>query len=57
VDAAGANHSARNAETEYLRLAVSRVVLNVGAMEPRNVEYLNGDRFDLRAANLRLIDA
>lgn len=34
-----------------------RVVLNVGAMEPRNVEYLNGDRFDLHAANLRLIDA
>ncbi len=34
-----------------------RVVLNVSAIDPRTVEYLNGDRFDLRATNLRLIDA
>ena len=34
-----------------------RVVLNVTAIDPRTVEYLNGDCFDLRAANLRLIDA
>ena len=33
-----------------------RVVLNVTAIDPRGVEYLNGDRFDLRASNLRLID-
>jgi hypothetical protein len=31
-----------------------RTVLNVAANDPRPVEYLNGDRFDLRAANLRL---
>jgi hypothetical protein len=34
-----------------------RVALNVMAIDPHTVEYLNGDRFDLRAANLRLIDA
>jgi hypothetical protein len=33
-----------------------RVVLNVGPIEAKTVEYLNGDRFDLRAANLRLRD-
>jgi len=33
-----------------------RVVLSVGAMEPKTVEYLNGDRFDLRSANLRLVE-
>ncbi len=33
-----------------------RVVLNVTGIDPRGVEYLNGDRFDLRASNLRLID-
>jgi hypothetical protein len=33
-----------------------RVVLNVGTLEPKTVEYLNGDRFDLRAANLRLVE-
>jgi hypothetical protein len=32
------------------------VVLNVSALEPHSVEYLNGDRFDLRAANLRLVE-
>jgi hypothetical protein len=31
-----------------------RVVLNVGPLEAKTVEYLNGDRFDLRIANLRL---
>jgi hypothetical protein len=33
-----------------------REVLNVGPIEAKTVEYLNGDRFDLRAANLRLLD-
>jgi hypothetical protein len=33
-----------------------RVVLNVTAIDPRTVEYLNGDRFDLRAANVRLVE-
>jgi hypothetical protein len=33
-----------------------RVVLNVGALEAKTVEYLNGDRFDLRAANLHLVE-
>ena len=33
-----------------------RVVLNVGTIEAKTVEYLNGDRFDLRAANLRLVE-
>jgi hypothetical protein len=33
-----------------------RVVLNVGTIEPKTVEYVNGDRFDLRAANLRVVE-
>jgi hypothetical protein len=37
--------------------SIWHVVLNVLPYEPHSVEYLNGDRFDLRAANLRLVDA
>jgi hypothetical protein len=33
------------------------VVLNLSPFEPHTCMYLNGDRFDLRAANLRLVDA
>jgi hypothetical protein len=33
-----------------------RVVLNVGPLEAKTVEYVNGDRFDLRVANLRLVE-
>jgi hypothetical protein len=33
-----------------------RVVLNVGPLDEKTVEYVNGDRFDLRRANLRLVD-
>jgi hypothetical protein len=33
------------------------VVLNVTPWEPHSVEYLNSDRFDVRAANLRLMQS
>jgi hypothetical protein len=39
------------------RQDISRLLLNVGPIEAKSVEYLNGDRFDLPATNLRLIDA
>jgi hypothetical protein len=35
---------------------IGRVVLNVSAIDPCTVEYVNGHRFDLRVDNLRLID-
>jgi len=31
-------------------------VLNVTAVDPHGVEYKNGDPFDLRLANLRLVE-
>jgi hypothetical protein len=37
--------------------SIWHVVLNVTPWEPHSVEYLNGDRFDVRAANLRLAEA
>jgi hypothetical protein len=49
-------HWRRVANAPFL-LAMWRTVLNLGLFEERSVEYLNGDRFDLRAANLRTVDA
>jgi hypothetical protein len=37
--------------------AIWRVALNLTPWDPRAVEYRNGDPFDLRVANLRLVDA
>jgi hypothetical protein len=37
--------------------SLAHMLLNVGPLEARAVEYLNGDRFDLRAANVRLLEA
>jgi hypothetical protein len=34
--------------------AIWHVVSNVSPLEPHTIEYLNGDRFDLRLANLSL---
>jgi hypothetical protein len=36
--------------------SLAHMLLNVGPLEPRGVEYLNGDRFDLRSANIRLLE-
>jgi hypothetical protein len=33
-----------------------RVVLNLTAVDPRGAEYRNGDPFDLRSTNLRLVE-
>jgi hypothetical protein len=36
-------------------LALWRIVLNLGLFDEGRVEYLNGDRLDLRGANMRLL--
>lgn len=41
---------------ERARCVSDGMVLNLGLFEELTVEYLNGDRFDLRAANLHLVD-
>jgi hypothetical protein len=48
-------HSSSPSNRPYVQ-GIWRVVLNVGPIEAKTVEYLNGDRFDLRSANLHLIE-